>query len=78
VEDLLDNATHISAAFGVVDGTELDGSFACPVMGLENGGFTLPLCLSNVETTDSFHESKGGCALSIDHNRFKGIAQRTV
>ena len=46
VKDLLDDATDVTATLGVVDGSELDGSLARARMGLEDGGLTLPLCLS--------------------------------
>jgi hypothetical protein len=45
VEDLLHDTADVSTTFGVVDGSELDGTLARAGVRLENGGLTLPLCL---------------------------------
>jgi len=45
VEDFLDHAADVTAALGVIDCTELDGSFTCPIVGLEDRGLTLSLGL---------------------------------
>ncbi len=46
VEDFFHDAADVAAAFGVVDGTELDGPLARAGVGLEDGGFALSLRLS--------------------------------
>jgi hypothetical protein len=87
MDNFLDDSTDVTPTLSIVDGTELDGSLARAGVGLEDRGLTLSLTLlywindmmcdvrTCRETTDSFHESTGGYALSIDHKRFKnGIA----
>jgi len=87
MKNFLDDSADVATTLSIVDGTKLDGSLARARVGLEDRGLTLSLCLlywSNrmmcdvdtcCETTDSFHESIGGYALSIDHKRFKnGVA----
>jgi len=61
VQDFLHDTTDVTAAFGVVDSSELDGPLSGPGVGLEDRGLTLSLRLSN--TTDSFHESKWVCII---------------
>ena len=45
VEDLLDDAADVSVLLGVIQGPELDRALAGADVGLEDGGFTLALCL---------------------------------
>jgi hypothetical protein len=46
MEDFLNDSLNVSVLFSIVEGSEFDGSLACAGVSLENGGFTLPLCLS--------------------------------
>lgn len=45
VDDLLDDSTNVTVFLGIIEGTELGGSLAGTGVRLEDGGFTLPLCL---------------------------------
>jgi hypothetical protein len=45
VQDFLDNTANVTFLFGIIQRTELDGTLARTHMGLEDGGFTLTLCL---------------------------------
>ena len=45
MDDLLDDSTNVPVFLGIVEGTELGGSLAGTGVCLEDGGFTLPLCL---------------------------------
>jgi len=45
VKDLFDDSLDVPVFFGIVDGAEFDSSLARAGVCLEDGGFTLPLCL---------------------------------
>jgi len=59
VKDLFDDSLDVPVFFGIVDGAEFDSSLARAGVCLEDGGFTLPLCL-NV-----FSHGVGGFCLGI-------------